>query len=151
MPTFSSLRNKTLLAVELTLICCAAQAADFENIVGTRKLIDMNNIEIQADGLRRVWQKYTLNTEIIDKLEANLRLNGKVVNYSKYSHTIASWEYDCKGKQFRVIAGADYSSDGEVINSFQLKGAVMQLAIPDSDGEVTLTAVCAMKPKKRKQ
>ena len=128
-------------------------ATDWQWIEGTQILFDAASIERLKSGNVRAWEKYSLPREIAETIEADLRKIGTIVNYQNYSYSVALWELDCKTKRSGVVSGADYSSDGMVINSFEIDAPRLTRVIPDSDKEIVFKTVCnaASRDKKQRQ
>lgn len=108
-------------------------ATDWQWIEGSQKFFDSASIERLKSGNVRAWQKYSLPREITEKMDADLRRIGTIVNYQNYAYSVALWEFDCKTKRHGVVNFADYSSDGMVINSSERDAPTLTRVIPDSD------------------
>ena len=129
----------------------AAPFAIWTVIEGLNVFINEQSIERQQNGNVRVWQKEKLFPSVVTKLETDLRAIGNMVDFSDYEYSIRLWEYDCNRKRFGAVSGADYSSIGEVINSFELEIPLMITAVPESIGYSTLDAVCSNRRAKSKK
>jgi hypothetical protein len=126
-------------------------ATDWQWIEGSQKLFDSVSIERLKSGNVRAWQKYSLPRQITENLDADLRRIGTRVNYQDYVYSVALWEFDCKTKRHGVVSVADYSSNGMVINSFDIDPPSLERVIPDSDGDIVFKTVCNAASRDKKQ
>lgn len=129
----------------------AAPSVTWTALDGVDVSINERSIERQQNGNVRVWQKEKLLPRVVTKLEADLRAIGNAVDFSDYEYSIKLWEYDCTRKRLEAVSGADYASNGEVINSFELEKPSMTAALPESVGDFTLSVVCGNKRAKRQK
>jgi hypothetical protein len=141
--------RRAILVSHLAVLPLLASAADWRSIPGSSTKMDVQTLELNANGSRRVWQKYTLDQPIIEKLSADLQRIGQPVNFDDYAHSVALWEYDCKGRRLSNLEGTNHASDGRVINSWEPKTPPVQRVRPDSDGEVTFNFICNFRPSRQ--
>ena len=142
--------NKTAILASFalsifTLAIGATSSVTWTALEGIGVSINERSIERQQNGNIRVWQKEKLLPKVVTKLEADLRAIGNMVDYSDYDYSIKLWEYDCTRKRLGPVAGADYSSIGEVINSFELEKPSMTATLPESIGDFTMNKVCSIR------
>ena len=138
-----------VMALAITLPHPNALGARVWTPIGAGSAVDQQSIQRRSDGLIQAWQRDWLLPNVRKQLEADLRKIGTIVDYSDYGYSIKLWVYDCRNKRLAVVAGADYSTTGEVINFFDVEPALTSI-LPDSGGEVTSKYVCAYKFTNRK-
>jgi TonB family protein len=73
-------------------------------------------------------------------------LDRTVAKYSRYSHTLAQWEFQCKSKQLRSRGTVDYDVDGSVLHSLIDLPTPWASAVPGSVGEGFLKFFCQQNP-----
>lgn len=137
----------TFLSI-LSLNSALVFAADWTTIEDSGTLYDKKSIERLTNGNIRVWQKYILALNVREKLQSDLLDGGTKLNYQDYKFSVSLWEYDCKGKRFAVVNGNDYSTDGQVINSFEISQPKFNRLIPESNGEIVFQSICSVSLKK---
>lgn len=114
-------------------------------IDGGNALANEASIERQSNGNVRVWLKDLMLPNVRRTLQRDLLADGVKVDYSDYEYSISRWEYDCTRKRHATVSGADYSSTGEVINSFDIDKPEFQSVIPESWGEQRMNFICGHK------
>ena len=98
----------------------------------------LRNSVVSETGYKKVWSKQTAKVMTYTKNGKKYKLiNGYCVDLK---------EYDCDGRQIKLISWAYYNSSGNVVYSVKLEDYLAEWrdVYPDSVGEMLLEKVCEL-------
>lgn len=147
-----------LSAITMIFIIPAAHGTEWfsigEDMAGNELFFDVESL-VQHAGIVKTWMKAIYSDEgRKERIKDRVIRKASVERYERLSYALELQEIDCVRKTFRILAYADYSSDGKILHK-----SIMDLQpsegwepiAPDSMGEVVNKMVCPSSPLQRKR
>lgn len=122
--------------VHQTYLKFNVSAADWKEI-NYNSYFDVSQIEKTKNGCLQVWIKLIMDQEQV-KAFAQL----EKFDYTRYSHSIAQYAFNCKDKQLAQISGYLYDKYDNILSSYQSNTLIYATVIPESHGETWINKVC---------
>ena len=147
-----------LFAVAIVSLVSTAQGAEWfsigEDSAGNELFFDLESL-VQHSGVIKTWMKAIYSHEgRKERIKERVIRKASVERYEKLSYALELQEIDCGRREFRVLAYADYSSDGRILHSSIIDHQPTEgwePITPDSMGEVIDRIVCPSSPLQKKK
>lgn len=147
-----------LFAFVMFFLVSPAQGAEWfsigEDKAGNELFFDLDST-IQRSGIIKTWMKAIYSNEgRKERIRERIIRQASVESYERLSYALELQEIDCVRKEFRILAYADYSSDGGILHRSILDQKPSQgwePIAPDSMGEVIDKIVCPSTPLQKKK
>jgi hypothetical protein len=147
-----------LSAFVMFFLVSPAQGAEWfsigEDRAGNEFFFDLDSL-MQRSGRIKTWMKALYSDEgRKERIRERIIRQASVEHYERLSYALELQEIDCVRKEFRILAYADYSSDGGILHKTILDQKPSQgwePIAPDSMGEVIDKIVCPSSPLEKKK
>lgn len=146
-----------LCAITMFFMIPATYGAEWfsigEDRVGNELFFDVESL-VQHSGVVKTWMKAIYSEEgRKERIRDRVIRKASVARYERLSYALELQEIDCVRKAFRILAYADYSSDGGILHTSIMDlhpSEGWELIAPDSMGEVIDKMVCPSQPLQKK-
>jgi len=147
-----------LLAITIISPVATAQGAEWfsigEDRAGNELFFDLESL-VQHSGVIKAWMKAIYSREgRKERIKERVMKKASVERYDRLSYALELQEINCGRREFRVLAYADYSSDGRILHSSIIDhhpAEGWEPIAPDSMGEVIDRLVCPSSPLQKKK
>jgi len=125
-----------------------------EDRAGNELFFDVESL-VQRSGIVKTWMKAIYSDEgRKERIRDRVIRKASVDRYERLSYALELQEIDCVKRAYRILAYADYSSDGGILHKSIIdlqRSEGWEPIAPDSMGEVIDKMVCPSQPLQKKK